>query len=107
LELQSIEPTDIPTMALFEIAMDDEKIQDLLHENRGFAALLEPILNQMLQAEMTDHLGAKSTWRTDTRKGYVRTSGSSPRESRRLMQEFLFWMFLATDATTGSRGRLI
>ena len=34
------------------------------------AALLEPILNQILQAEMTDHLGAGPEERTDERRGY-------------------------------------
>ena len=57
-------------MATFEITIDDEKIQELLHGNRGMAALLEPILNQILQAEMTDHLGASPEERTDDRQGY-------------------------------------
>ena len=57
-------------MATFEITIDNEKIQHLLQSDRGMAALLEPILNQMLQAEMTEHLGAESDQRTDTRQGY-------------------------------------
>lgn len=57
-------------MATFEITIDDEKIQELLHGDRGMAALLEPILNQILQAEMTDHLGAEPGERTDERQGY-------------------------------------
>ncbi|MCS4103362.1 IS256 family transposase [Salinibacter ruber] len=57
-------------MATFEITIDDEKIQELLHGDRGMAALLEPILNQILQAEMTDHLGAGPEERTDERRGY-------------------------------------
>ena len=57
-------------MATFEITMDDEKIQDLLRGDRGLAALLEPLLNQMLQAEMTEHLDAEPDQRTDTRQGY-------------------------------------
>jgi transposase-like protein len=54
------------------------------------AALLEPILNQMLQAEMTEHLGAESDQRIDTRQDYRNgsyatghMSGSSPRGSER------------------------
>jgi hypothetical protein len=77
-------------MATFEITIDDEKIQHLLQSDRGMAALLEPILNQMLQAEMTEHLGAESDQRTDTRQGYRngsyatgRMSGSSPHGSER------------------------
>jgi transposase-like protein len=46
-------------MATLEISVDDEKIQDLLHGDRGLAALLETVLNQILQAEMTDHLRAE------------------------------------------------
>jgi transposase-like protein len=57
-------------MATFEITIDDEKIQELLHGDRGIAALLEPILNQILQAEMTEHLGASPEERTSGRQGY-------------------------------------
>jgi transposase-like protein len=46
-------------MATFEITIDDQKIQDLLQSDQGMAALLQPILNQLLQAEMTEHLGAE------------------------------------------------
>ena len=70
LETRPIEPTDILTMATFEITIDDEKIQELLQGDRGMAALLEPILNQILQAEMTDHLSAGPEERTDDRQGY-------------------------------------
>jgi hypothetical protein len=34
------------------------------------AVLLEPILNQILQAEMTEHLKAKPGEQTDDRRGY-------------------------------------
>jgi transposase-like protein len=46
-------------MATVEITIDDEKIQELLHGDRGMAALVEPILNQILQAEMTERLRAE------------------------------------------------
>jgi len=61
---------DRTAMATFEITIDDEKIQDVLRDDRGLAKLLEPILNQMLQAEMTEHLGAEARERTDSRRGY-------------------------------------
>jgi len=57
-------------MATFEITIDDEKIQDLLQSDRGMAVLLEPILNQLLQAEMTEHLGAEPGERTADRRGW-------------------------------------
>lgn len=57
-------------MATFEMEIPDEKIQEMYEGDRGIAVLLEPILNQILQAEMTDHLGAESGERTDSRSGY-------------------------------------
>ncbi len=57
-------------MATIELTIDDEKIQEMLRGDRGMAVLLEPILNQILQAEMTDHLGASPEERTDDRQGY-------------------------------------
>jgi transposase-like protein len=57
-------------MATVEITIDDEKIQDLLQSDQGMAALLEPILNQLLQAEMTEHLRAEPGERTTTRRGW-------------------------------------
>jgi transposase-like protein len=57
-------------MAPFEITIDDEKIQNLLQSDQGMAALLEPILNRLLQAEMTEHLRAEPRERTDPRRGW-------------------------------------
>ena len=57
-------------MATFEIEIDAEKIHELLQDDRGMAVLLEPILNQILQAEMTEHLGAEPEEQTDDRRGY-------------------------------------
>jgi transposase-like protein len=56
-------------MATIEI--DDEKIHQLLRGERGMAVLLEPILNQILQAETTEHLGANPEEHTDDRRGFV------------------------------------
>ena len=57
-------------MATFEIEIDAEKIHELLQDDRGMAVLLEPILNQILQAETTEHLGAEPEEQTDGRRGY-------------------------------------
>lgn len=57
-------------MATIEIEIDDEKIQQLLQGDGGMAVLLEPILNQILQAEMTEHLKAEPGEQTDDRRGY-------------------------------------
>jgi transposase-like protein len=57
-------------MASIEIEINNEKIQQLLQGDRGMAVLLEPILNQILQAEMTEHLKAEPGEETDDRRGY-------------------------------------
>ena len=57
-------------MATFEITIDDTKIQELLQSDQGLAALLGPILNQVLDAEMTEHLRAAPHEQTDRRQGY-------------------------------------
>jgi transposase-like protein len=57
-------------MASIEIEIDEQKIHELLQGDRGMAVLLEPILNQILQAEMTEHLKAKPGEQTDDRRGY-------------------------------------
>lgn len=57
-------------MATIEVTIDDQKIQELLQGDRGIAVLLDPILNQILQAEMTEHLGAEPGEQTDDRRGY-------------------------------------
>jgi len=50
--------------------IDDNKIQDLLQSDQGLAALLGPILNQVLDAEMTEHLHAAPHEQTEHRQGY-------------------------------------
>jgi transposase-like protein len=57
-------------MATIEITIDDEKIQNLLQSDQGMAALLQPVLDQLLQAEMTEHLGAETGGRTPARRGW-------------------------------------
>lgn len=56
-------------MAKIEITIDDEQIE-ALSEKDGLARLLEPLLNQVLDAEMTEHLSADRHERTEERNGY-------------------------------------
>ena len=67
-------------MATFQIETDGEKIQHLLQGDRGMEVLLEPILNQILQAEITEHLRAEPGEGTDDRRGY--RNGSYERGER-------------------------
>ncbi len=55
-------------MAKIEITIDDEQIE-ALSEKDGLAGLLQPVLNQILEAEMTEHVGAAKHERTDERTG--------------------------------------
>ncbi len=52
-------------MATFEITIDDTKIQGLLQSDQGLSALLGPILNQVLDAEMAEHLQAAPQYQPD------------------------------------------
>jgi hypothetical protein len=50
-------------MATLEMEIPDEKIQKMLRGDRGIAVLLEPVLNQILQSELSEHLrGRESVW---------------------------------------------
>jgi len=55
-------------MAKIEVTIDDGVIE-AISEGDGLAALLEPVLNEILEAEITEHLGAAKYERTDERVG--------------------------------------
>ena len=59
-------------MSTMEITIESQLIQDLILGDRDEAlkSLVEAILNEVLQAEMDEHLGAGRHERTDQRKGY-------------------------------------
>ena len=56
-------------MTLF-IDLCDEELEKILLGDRGMDLLTEKVLNQILQAEMTDHLGAGRYERSEERTGY-------------------------------------
>ena len=55
-------------MATFEITIDVEKIEEL-SERYGLAGLLRALLNQILEVEMTEHIGAEPHERSDHLSG--------------------------------------
>ena len=57
-------------MATLEMEIPDEKIQKMLQGDHGIAVLLEPVLNQILQSELSEHLRAEPEERTSDRRGY-------------------------------------
>jgi len=55
-------------MAYIEITIDIEHIEAMSQGN-GPEVLLKPVLDEILEAEMTEHLGAAKHERTDERTG--------------------------------------
>jgi transposase-like protein len=59
-------------MADLQVTFEEEQIQEALFGDRGpVAVLMESVLNQVLQSEMTDHLDAEPGERTNGRSGYL------------------------------------
>jgi len=60
-------------MAEIEITSDEDQIEEI-SSGRGLAALLRPVLNEILESQMTDHVGAErhegTEERTDRRNGH-------------------------------------
>ena len=63
-------------MAQFNVILTEEQIKGIFSEKNGLKTLAEPILNQILNAQLADHLEAKPYERTEDRKGY--RNGFSP-----------------------------
>lgn len=57
-------------MAQYDIKLNSEEVVGLLTDNDQFSKLMETIINQVLEAQMTEHLGADSYERSDDRSGY-------------------------------------
>jgi len=57
-------------MANLQFTLSEEEIQEALFGDRGMAVLMESVLNQVLQSEMSTHLGAQPDERTSRRLGY-------------------------------------
>jgi putative transposase len=62
----------------YNITISDEILHGFLSQNQGPAKLLEQVLNQILEAQLTDQLGAGRYERTEGRKGC--RNGSYPRQ---------------------------
>lgn len=65
-------------MADIQLTIDGDGIQEILGSDRGLAVLIEQVLNQVLEHEITDRLGAKKHERTPERRG--RRNGSYNRQ---------------------------
>lgn len=57
-------------MAQYQITLEEELLQRLFSREGGMAILLEQVLNQVLQAQVSQHLQAQPYEQTETRQGY-------------------------------------
>ena len=57
-------------MAQYQITVDREMLHHLFSGDEGVAKLLEAVLNQVLEAQVTEHLKAQPYERTDERVGH-------------------------------------
>lgn len=57
-------------MAGYQLIIDDEIVQGLFTGDTGLARLLEQVLNQILEGQVSEQLGADRYERTEERQGY-------------------------------------
>ena len=57
-------------MANYEITLNSDQLSGLLTEDRGLQGLVETVLNQVLEAQVTEHIGAQPYERSAGRKAY-------------------------------------
>jgi len=57
-------------MTQIQVSFDEETLREVLLGDGGAEVLLEKVMNEILQAEMTEHLGAKPSEQTEGRQGY-------------------------------------
>ena len=57
-------------MAQYELTIDDGMLHDLFQNDDGIARLLEAVLNQILEAQRTDHIKAMPHERSEERQGH-------------------------------------
>jgi putative transposase len=57
-------------MASYEITLNSEQLSDLLTDDKGLQGLVETVLNQVLEAQVTEQIGARPYERSEARKAY-------------------------------------
>jgi putative transposase len=65
-------------MTQYQLTLDSETVQRLFGENEQLAHLLEQVLNQVLEAQVAEHVRAEPYERTVERRGY--RNGYKPRQ---------------------------
>jgi transposase-like protein len=69
-------------MAQYQLTLDGETVQQLFLRNDGVAKLVEQVMNQVLEAQVGEHLKAAPYERTDERQGYRNGSRTRPLVTR-------------------------
>lgn len=57
-------------MASYKINVENDLLPGLMNEGNGLAKLVETVLNQVLEAQMSEHLGAALHERNEDRQDY-------------------------------------
>ena len=57
-------------MASYEITLNSAQLSGLLTDDQGLQGLVETVLNQVLEAQVTEQIGAPPDERSKTRKAY-------------------------------------
>ncbi|MBC7324972.1 MAG: transposase, partial [Moorella sp. (in: Bacteria)] len=69
-------------MAHYQVTVDDEALQQLFSRDDGLARLVEQVLNQILEAQVTEQLKARPYERTEHRQGYRNGHREKPLTTR-------------------------
>ena len=84
-------------MAEIEITIDEEQIEEIA-SGRGLAGQLRPVLNEILESDTTEHVGAQPHDRTEERTG--RRNGHHERALTRRVGTIELRMPRARDGTS-------
>jgi putative transposase len=57
-------------MATYELTLNSEQLSDLLPDDKGLQGLVETVLNQVLEAQVTEQIGGQPYERSTERKAY-------------------------------------
>jgi transposase-like protein len=57
-------------MTQIEVSFDEKTLYEVLFGDKGIEVLLENVMNEMMEAELTEHIGAEPSEQTSGRRGY-------------------------------------
>src|SRR5258707_2971799 len=69
-------------MAQYQLTVDEDQVRGLFTRDDALAGLVTTVVQQILEAQVSDHLQAQPYERTEERRGYpqrVKARGATPR----------------------------